>query len=81
MDEVGCRPAETLVTAFMIVEVEVSSQAALGFMEVGIVAQVDLLVFHAAPHADVRDVGTPHLIGAVDRQFTQQIARLSHRVS
>ena len=42
------RPAQALVTAFMIVETEVPSQAALRFMEISVVTQLDLLVFHAA---------------------------------
>ena len=40
----------------MIVEVEVPSQAALRFMKVGVVVQVDLLVFHAAPQTFDKDV-------------------------
>jgi len=56
VDEVWDRPAEPLVTAFMVVEIEVPSQAALRFMEVSVVTQVDLLVFHAAPQTLDEDV-------------------------
>ena len=56
MDDVWGRPAKPLVTAFVIAEIEVLSQAALRFMAVGIVAQVDLVVFHGAPQTLDEDV-------------------------
>ena len=34
---------------FMVVEIEVAPQSAPGFVKVGVVVQIDLFVFHAAP--------------------------------
>lgn len=37
------------MVAFMIIEMKVPPQAALGLVEIGVVVEVDLLVFHAVP--------------------------------
>jgi len=40
----------------VVVEIEVTTQSAFGFVQVGVAVQIDFLIFHAAPQSLDEDV-------------------------